>query len=351
MVAGAVIAVLAVVLCAGGLTGLLSGEAAVGVCRPTTTASAAHPTPGAPTALPAVPGWDAEQVSNAAAIVTTGAHMMVPARGWVIAVATAIQESGLRNLAGGDRDSVGLFQQRPSQGWGTPAQLRDPVYASTKFFTKLLTVPGWETMPLTVAAQAVQVSAYPDAYAKHEAPATGLVTAVAQAAGLPVDGLAGCGATGPWTQPVLAGIVSAFHPPDRPAHNGVDLGAARGTVVRAASTGTVATVRCQAFDLATGRPWGCDRDGGPTVGGCGWYIDIAHPGGILTRYCHLGAPPPLTPGEPVAVGQPVGVVGSTGNSTGPHLHFEVHQGGDPGPGAAVDPVPFMAAHGAPLGTP
>lgn len=71
-------------------------------------------------------GWDGEQTANAAVIVAVGAELNVPPRGWVIALATAMQESGLRNLPGGDRDSIGLFQQRPSQGWGTPAQLRDP---------------------------------------------------------------------------------------------------------------------------------------------------------------------------------------------------------------------------------
>ena len=96
-------------------------------------------------------------------------------QGWIIAVATAMQESSLVNLTGGDRDSVGLFQQRPSQGWGTPEQLHDPTYAAGKFYDKLLTVAGWQTMPLTEAAQAVQRSAYPEAYAKWEQPATTLV--------------------------------------------------------------------------------------------------------------------------------------------------------------------------------
>ena len=80
--------------------------------------------------------------------------------GWVVAVATAMQESGLRNLGHlGDRndhDSLGLFQLRPSQGWGTPAQALNPTYAATAFYVTLLRVPGWESMPLTEAAQAVQ---------------------------------------------------------------------------------------------------------------------------------------------------------------------------------------------------
>lgn len=124
-----------------------------------------------------------EQIPNAKAIVATGVQMDVSARGHVIALATALQESGLRNLDYGDRDSLGLFQQRPSQGWGTPEQIRDPVYASTKFYNGLKAVNGWEGMPLTVAAQKVQKSGYPDAYAKHEALATALQQAIAPTLG------------------------------------------------------------------------------------------------------------------------------------------------------------------------
>ncbi|WP_449701866.1 hypothetical protein [Actinoplanes sichuanensis] len=119
--------------------------------------------------------WSAEQVTNARIIVRVGRDRQIPARGWVIAVATALQESGLRNLPGGDRDSIGLFQQRPSQGWGTPAQLTDPAHQADRFYTRLITVADWQRMPLTDAAQAVQRSAYPDAYAKWEGDATSLV--------------------------------------------------------------------------------------------------------------------------------------------------------------------------------
>ncbi|MGW4569183.1 hypothetical protein ACWEN3_44965, partial [Streptomyces sp. NPDC004561] len=79
-----------------------------------------------------------------------------------------IQESKLRDLAYGDRDSLGLFQQRPSQGWGSPAQIRDPVYASGRFFDALVKVPDYVDLPVTVAAQQVQHSGYPEAYAQHE---------------------------------------------------------------------------------------------------------------------------------------------------------------------------------------
>ncbi|WP_433304282.1 C40 family peptidase [Actinoplanes sp. CA-030573] len=140
-------------------------------------------TPGtAGSGRPAVGGYDREQVAMVATIVAVGAQLHVPQRGWVIAVATALQKSRLRNLPGGDHDSVGVFQQRPSQGWGHPAQLADPVYASQRFFTTLLTVTGWQQLPLTDAAQAVQRSAHPGAYARWESDATMLVDAVAAGA-------------------------------------------------------------------------------------------------------------------------------------------------------------------------
>nr|WSX75897.1 NlpC/P60 family protein [Streptomyces sp. NBC_00899] len=120
----------------------------------------------------------AEQIPNAKAVIITGVDLQVPARGQVIALATALQESRLRNLPSGDRDSVGLFQQRPSQGWGTPTQLLDPVYASSKFYSALLSVPGWQQLTVAQAAQAVQKSALPDAYATWEPLATALQQAI-----------------------------------------------------------------------------------------------------------------------------------------------------------------------------
>ncbi|MFE5908682.1 hypothetical protein ACFQ6B_06285 [Streptomyces wedmorensis] len=128
-----------------------------------------------------VPGLDdpAEQIPNARTVQATGVAMKVPARGQIVALATALQESGLRNLDYGDRDSLGLFQQRPSQGWGTAQQVRDPVHASTKFYESLLQVSGWQSMTVTQAAQAVQKSGFPDAYAKWEPLATALQKAIA----------------------------------------------------------------------------------------------------------------------------------------------------------------------------
>jgi hypothetical protein len=124
----------------------------------------------------------AEQMSNAKAIVDAGKAMGLPPRAWVIAVATSLQESNLKNLGylgdRNDHDSQGLFQQRPSSGWGTVAQITDPNYAASAFYKALVQVNGWESMPLTSAAQKVQVSAYPDHYAKHEIQAGNIVAAL-----------------------------------------------------------------------------------------------------------------------------------------------------------------------------
>lgn len=113
-------------------------------------------------------GLGAEQLANAAAIIAAGRDRAVPERGLWVALATALQESGLRNLDYGDRDSLGLFQQRPSMGWGSAAQVTDPRYSAGIFFDRLLQVPGWADMELWQAAQAVQRSAFPTAYAKWE---------------------------------------------------------------------------------------------------------------------------------------------------------------------------------------
>ncbi|MCX5238900.1 C40 family peptidase [Streptomyces prunicolor] len=120
-----------------------------------------------------------EQIPNARTIVATGIGLHVPKKGQIIALATAMQESRLRNLSSGDLDSLGLFQQRPSQGWGTAAEIRDPVYASEQFYKHLLAVDGWQQLTVTQAAQRVQRSAYPDAYADWEELATALQKAIA----------------------------------------------------------------------------------------------------------------------------------------------------------------------------
>ncbi|MGQ4429990.1 C40 family peptidase [Streptomyces sp. SAS_260] len=122
----------------------------------------------------------AEQVPNAQTIVAAGLSLDVPKKGQIVALATAMQESRLRNLNYGDRDSLGLFQQRPSQGWGSAQQISDPVYASEQFYKHLLKVDGWQQMTVTQAGQAVQKSGLPDAYAQWENLATALQDAIAK---------------------------------------------------------------------------------------------------------------------------------------------------------------------------
>ena len=122
-----------------------------------------------------------DQMRNAQKIIQVGQAMDLPPRAWVIAVATSLQEATLNNYghlgANNDHDSLGLFQQRPASGWGSPGQLQDPTYASKAFYKALTHVPNWDRLPLTDAAQAVQVSAYPDNYAKWEAHAGDIVDA------------------------------------------------------------------------------------------------------------------------------------------------------------------------------
>nr|AKC92613.1 putative cell wall-associated hydrolase [Amycolatopsis sp. SANK 60206] len=151
---------------------------------------------GSPTGT--VPDLTAEQLTNATVIVAVGKQQGVPPQGWIIAVAAALQESGLRNLIYGDRDSLGLFQQRPSQGWGTPAQITTPAYAAAAFYQRLAAIPGWQQMSVTDAAQAVQHSGFPGAYAKHEQKARAIVAAI----------------SGVRCQPAPTGSCDAIHAPN-----------------------------------------------------------------------------------------------------------------------------------------
>ncbi|MGI5236465.1 M23 family metallopeptidase [Dactylosporangium sp. CA-139066] len=317
-------------------------------------------------------GFTATQVANATAIVRTGQQMQVPPRGWVIAVATAMQESNLHNLAnpgvpssmalphegsGRDHDSVGLFQQRPSPpegagSWGTVQDLMTPATSARKFYDALQRVSGWQSLSLTQAAQRVQRSAFPGAYAKHEPRAAALVGAVSGGADLAGQQPGQCAApaevtAGGWVRPVSGEVGSPFGPRGGRLHAGVDLMASRRTPIRAASSGTVIKAVC---DASTARTVGtCDRDGSPSAAGCGWFVDIQHAAGIITRYCHMTQRPAVSAGEHVAAGQQIGIVGSSGHSSGPHLHFEVHLNNDRSPQGAVNPVPFMREHGAALG--
>ncbi len=131
------------------------------------------------TALENSTSLDPEQAGNAATIAAVAVQRGLPGRAATIGIATAIQESKLRNIDYGDRDSIGLFQQRPSQGWGTAEQIMDPVYATNAFYDVLVKVEGYQSLPITQAAQKVQRSAFPAAYADHEAEARIFASALA----------------------------------------------------------------------------------------------------------------------------------------------------------------------------
>ena len=148
--------------------------------------TAASVVPATPTSVVTL---TSEMAANARTILSVGRSLGVPEYGLVVALATAAQESGLRNLNYGDRDSIGIFQQRPSMGWGTPAQILEPTYATRLFFggpknpnaansRGLLDIPGWQAKSVTDAAQAVQLSGFPTAYAKWETSARSWLAAM-----------------------------------------------------------------------------------------------------------------------------------------------------------------------------
>ena len=144
---------------------------------------------GHPSALPVFPpchatagtesfGLDTDQAANATTIAAVGQRLGLPDHAVTVALATALQESKLYNLPYGDLDSLGLFQQRPSEGWGTPAEIMTPRYAAAVFYLHLEKVAGWQNLPVTIAAQAVQRSADPEAYAQWEEEARVLAQAL-----------------------------------------------------------------------------------------------------------------------------------------------------------------------------
>jgi len=154
---------------------------------------------------------DVTQTRLASTITAIGKRRGLPNHAVTIALATVLQETGLRNLEHGHLDSVGLFQQRPSQGWGTSAQLQDPRYAANKFYAALEEVNGWEDMPVTVAAQRVQRSAFPNGYAKFESQARVMASALTGEvpAGLTCDIGPAPPRTGPIGEQVLRADIAA----------------------------------------------------------------------------------------------------------------------------------------------
>jgi murein DD-endopeptidase MepM/ murein hydrolase activator NlpD len=279
-----------------------------------------------------VDGLTNEQIHNAGIIVSVGKQAKVPPRGWTIALMAALQESGLRNIPYGDRDSVGLFQQRTA--WGPFADRMDPAKSSLMFYTGgqagqpgLLDIAGWQGMDLGQAAQAVQRSAFPFAYAKHEQLATSLVKKLA---GTDPGSCNEQIAPGAWVVPTIRSyhLTSRFGPRIDPVrhtlgfHTGLDFAVPIGSPVYAATGGIV---------ISTG--WG---------GGYGNLVKLQHADGVQTWYAHLSAFA-VTPGTKVNAGTEIARSGTTGNSTGPHLHFEVRVDGQP-----RDPEAWLPAHGVPL---
>lgn len=265
---------------------------------------------------------DATQLKNAATIMSTGKSLGASKRDLTIALMTAMQESTLRNINFGDRDSLGLFQQRPSMGWGTPEQIMDPAYASTKFFKELFKVKDRDSMPLTAAAQAVQRSAFPDAYAKWQSMAEAIVNGTTFTGGgmgleamlkaISANGVAKGNSGLPLTKGKYR-VSSEYGMRVNPVtgqyklHNGIDLAAPGGTPIYASKAGKV---------LSAG--W---------AGGYGNYTVIAHADGTQSGYAHQSRFN-VKPGQQVTAGQHIGAVGTTGNSTGDHLHFQMGRAGD-----------------------
>jgi TP901 family phage tail tape measure protein len=247
----------------------------------------------------------ATQLQNAATIIGVGKGMGANQSDLIVSIMTAMQESTLRNLNYGDRDSLGLFQQRPSQGWGTPEQILNPSYAARKFFEHLLAMKGRGKLSLTRQAQAVQRSAFPEAYAKWEAMARQVVSGTTFQ---PFAGTGGGSKMRPVTGPVSRDYAHHSNLP-----RATDFGVPVGTPVRAAMNGTVAT----STDLR--------GSGNGGYRSYGRYIAIQN-GAEKTLYAHLSRRG-VSAGSQVRAGQLIGYSGNTGNSTGPHLHFETWRGG------------------------
>ncbi|WP_182112338.1 MULTISPECIES: M23 family metallopeptidase [unclassified Actinotalea] len=318
-----------------------------------------------------VPGFgpeEADKIANAQAIIAAGGVAGVGRRGPIVAIATALQESRLRNLDYGDRDSLGLFQQRPSQGWGTAEQVRDPRFAALAFFGGatsphfnpasgraspggLLEVGGWMDLPITVAAQSVQRSAFPGAYAKHEARATVIVDALS----------GGASAT---ATPAASGAVeqSAVVTAADYGTTGVDIDAfCSSTFQLASSAGSGLALRRTAhrsgrvdgapavqghlavrqqvppvtdFHAAVGTPIAA-----PTVGvvGAVWWssgggltVILTHASSVATQHLHL-SDALVKPGDEFQGGHVIARSGGSGVGTAPHYYYEVHVTGAPVP--------------------
>ncbi len=351
------------------LVGVLVNPSAVAAC--TTGTLSVGPVPDSLTATTkdgATVTLDKTQLTHAATIVTVAGQVNGVGRpGAVIAIMAALTESSLRMLAntwaypdsanypndgnGSDHDSLGLFQMRPQSGWGTVAQLMDPVYQAKAFFggptgpnypspRGLLDIPGWQGMDPGQAAQSVEVSAYPDRYQNYQPVAEAILAALTRASG---DGTGGGGASAPSDLPEATQIVfplpegtwvktSPFGPRVDPItgvqsfHTGTDYGAPLGTPILAIAAGRVTVA-------------------GPAAG-YGNLIVIEHNVGgqvVASAYGHEERLY-VKVGDLVTAGQHIADVGTEGHSTGPHLHFEIRPGGTNA--TAVDSDAWLKAHDA-----
>ncbi|ROR91819.1 endonuclease/exonuclease/phosphatase family protein [Nocardioides aurantiacus] len=307
-------------------------------------------------------GLSPEQTRNAATIVAVGRRMGISQRGQVVALATASQESRFLNYAndglggdlsadqrgvgrslelphqavGSDHGSIGLFQQQ-WPWWGSMSELMDPATSAVKFYEKLRQVPGWQAMPVTRAAQAVQRSAYPDAYADDEALAVRLI---GQLGGADVSNAAttsaDCSTTDVVDGRVTTPVSTRTAGSDRRnfgssggrwarGHTGTDFSLSCGTPVLAATSGRVV--------IETDQGW-AGR----------WLVKVSTGEGALTTwYAHMQRVL-VSDGAVVRAGQQIGEVGTLGNSTGCHLHFEVHPRGGSIYEDPVDPSEWLSRH-------
>lgn len=297
-----------------------------------------------------VAGYSGQQLRNAAHIVNAATALGLGVRAQSIGVMTAMGESSLRVLDRGDRigpDSRGLFQQRANGAWGSYEDRMDPFTSATSFYRALVEVDGWDTLAPTIAAHRAQNNADPWHYEKHWTDAVQVVEALAGAGGAPAAAAATAAPTAAaaqacvvpavahvasegWTKPTVGAVTSNFGTRRHPVtghtrlHAGTDIGAPCGTPIFAAAAGRV--VKAGA------------------ASGYGNLITLDHGGGTTSRYAHMYNDGVLAQvGATVAAGQQIAVVGSSGTSTGCHLHFEVRQGEQ-----FIDPADFMAGQGAPM---
>lgn len=314
-----------------------------------------------------------QQLTHAATIIEIGSGIDGVGRdGIQVALMAALTESTLRMLSntsvypesadypndgdGSDHDSLGLFQMRPQSGWGTVAELMDSTYQARAFYggpdgpnypspRGLLDIPGWQQMSKGEAAQAVEVSAYPDRYTNYEPVALTILTtltgsggpATSTAAGQPVTVASEVAESARVVFPLPEGswvatdpFGSRVHPitGEQSFHTGADFAAPDGTPVLAAASGTVTVAEFS--------------------DGYGGLVVIEHRIGgrtVATAYAHSWQHSiHVSAGDQIRAGQHIADVGSSGMSTGPHLHFEVRDGGTDG--EYIDPAAWLNQHDA-----